>query len=804
MIDLVSELRLAACSLARRPGLSLAAALTLALGLGANFTLFALVGGVLLRPLPLPEPERLVRLFQAYPQRSEQFGAASRLDAEDWAKAPGVQSLGLYSTFPQSLILATGAEPRGATTAYVSGSFFPTLGIKPERGRILTPADEAGDALTIVVSHGFWERELGADPAAVGRSLTLSGKPFVVAGVLPASFRFPNREVEVWAPLALIPPDDIPRLRFVRWLSVVARLAPGATVADVQQQTSAIAARLREDYPEGRAEAEAVHAVPLREQLVGEVRPVLIALLAAVVLVLLVACANVANLLLARGLSRRRSLAVQSALGGSRGRLARSLLLESLLIGLGGGVLGLLAAAWGVDGLHLLPDSVLPRSAEVQIDASVLGFAVVASLATGVLLGLAPALRLTRPRELAGLPGEGSLLGGARAQKGLRRTLVVAEVALTLALLVGSGLLLKSLWRLISVDPGFSPHHILAVSLTAPTYRYPESGEIASHYSALLGRLASVPAVESVGSIKQLTLREDGERMGFTLQPPSAGGTEAINARLLQVSPDLFATLGVPLLAGRQLAASDDGRSVPVVLVNEALARRHFAGLSAVGQRLYLGERSAEVVGVVGDIRHSGLAEEAPAMVYIPQAQNQRRIFTFVLRTAGEPLSLASAVRQAIHEVDPQQPITRIESLEGVIADTVSSRRLFGTLFAAFALLATVLAAVGVYAMVAFGVVQRTREIGLRMAIGARRRLVLAQLLREGLGPVTLGCVLGLGLALLAGRWLQGLLFEVSPLDPAVLAVVPLLLFAVALVACWFPARRAAALDPVVALRHEG
>ncbi len=800
----LQDLRYSLRALLARPGFTALVVGILALGLGANVTVFSVVQGVLLRPLAMQEPERLVRLFQSFPAQGLERLTVSRPDAEDWAAASHeLSALGLYSTLPSGLVLLAD-PPAQVSTAYVSGSFFPTVGTAAARGRTLTPEDERGNDRVVVLSDRSWHRRFGADPAVVGSTVTLDGEPFTIAGVMPPAFSFPSAGVEMWAPLSLIPPDSIPRTRRVRWLGSVGRLAPGSTPEKAQAELSGIARGLAESFPDSNAGATVVEVMPLQEHLVGGVQAALTALLAAVGLVLLIACANVANLLLARGLAGQRRLTIAAALGAGRARLVRQLLIESLLLALAGCALGLLAAGWAIDALGALAGELLPRAGEVALDGRAIAFGLGAALVTALLCGLAPALRLTRPALASGLGAKGAAASGSSRLHGV---LVVVEVALALTLMIGAGLVVRSLTRLAEVNPGFDPKGLLAVSFTLPDHRYPDRTSAQPAYHDILERVRSLPGVESAASIKVLPLAQDGERFTFTLdgEPAPAPGAEPW-AEAYPVSTGFFRTLGVPL-AGRDFTPADRTDAPLVAVVSQSLARRYFPGTDPVGRRLRFGERTVEIVGLAGDLKGENLAEEPAPTLYVHQEQIWRVVITLVVRATGDPAQLFRPVQQAIWAVDREQPIAYAATLEQMMSETLAASRFFTLLLAGFAGTALVLAALGIYGVLSFAVERRTREIGVRVAVGARGSQVLGLVIGRGMALVVPGLVAGSAAAFallrLAAPRLSPHLYGVGVTDPLTFAAVPALLALVALLACYLPGRRAARIDPVRALRAE-
>lgn len=811
MDSLVQDVRYAVRGLAARPGFSALLVLILTLGLGANVTLFSVLSSVLLKPLPFPESERLVRVYQAYPERQLERGSLSRLNAEDWvATAKTVSGLGLYSTLPSNLILTGREQPTELVTAHVSGGFFATLGARAEAGRVLGAADERGNDRVVVLSHRLFERRFGADPGLVGSTIELNGEPMTVAGVMPPSFRFPSSEIEVWALLSLVPERSIPRLRGVRFMNGVARLAPGATPAAAELELSSVARRLADEFPDSNAGATAVTVKPLLEEMVGGTRPALMALFAAMGLLLLIACTNVASLLLARGLSRQREIAVAQALGASRGRLVRRQMAETAVLALCGAAGALLVASWAGDWIAGWSSSLLPRAEEVGIDGRVWLFAAGAMVVTLLLSGLLPAWRLSGGAEAPlAVVRMGRRLDG-RGQGRLQGALVATQVALALLLLSGAGLALTSLRRLTVVDPGFNPAPVLAVEVDLPDHKYPERGQYLLAYREMLAAVQAVAGVEAAGSIKQLRLGGSTEVFPLTVvgEPPPAPGAEPL-ADFFPVSQGFFTALGVPLLAGRDFAASDGAEAPLVGIVSRSMATKLFGDRDPLGRRLNLGRGTMEIIAVVGDVRHDGLAEDAPGVLYAHQEQIPRRVFTFVARSAsGDPRALAGPVVAAIRAVDSDQAISRVMPLREQVRETLASPRLFSALAALFAGTALLLAACGLYGVVSFLAEERVPEIGLRMAVGAGRADVLRLIVGRGMRWAWVGSAAGLAALGLAARLLAAklpeLLFGVRAFEPATVVAALLVLLLAAGLASYVPARRASRLDPLVALKSEG
>ncbi len=804
----MNDLRYAVRKLRRNVGFALVAVLTLGLGIGATTALFTVVNGVLLRDLPYPDPNRLVLLYSAYPQRGVDRGTVSVPDFRDWSEQTRtVTRMGLYSTSPADLVLLAEDGARELQTAYVSWGFFPTLGVDPLLGRVFRPEDETGDARVVVLSHGFWTRQYAADPSVVGRAITLSDQQFRVVGVMPAGFGFPQTDVEIWAPLTVIPATSIPlQQRGLRVMNAVGRLAPGATPAQAREDLTAIAAALSREYPETNAGREAAGVVPLREAMVGNVRRALLVLFGAVAFVLLIACVNVANLLLARGIGRQREMAVRAAAGAGRARILRMLLAESLVLGLLGAAAGCVLAFWGVDLLLRRSAGVIPRAHEVAPDARVLAFALVTALLTTVAFGLFPAIATARSDPARNLKEGGGDRGATRLRA--RGGLVAAEVAIAIVLLVGAGLLLRSFWSLRNVDPGFRAEGALAVTLVIPSSRYLERERYLAAHDQILERLRAIPGVEAVGSIRNLPMRGAGESVPWeVVGEPAVPLGQRPAADLLQVTPDLFRALGVPLLRGRSVAVTDAPAGAatvsPSLVVNETFAREAFRGADPLGRVIRMYSAEGTIVGVVGDVHQRGLETPPVPTVYVPLQQVPRRGMSFVIRTAGDPLALSAAVHAAVRAVDPRQAISEMTSLEAVTRGAIARPRFFTVLLTGFAALAMALAVVGIYAVLAFAVRQRTREIGIRMALGADRRGTIRLVLRQGMTPVLAGVAAGLLAAAGLTRVMAGILFEIRPLDPGTYGVVALAVTGVALLACWIPGHRATQVHPMEALRYE-
>lgn len=801
---LVQDVRYALRMLWHAPGFTLVAVLTLALGIGATTAIFSVVRGVLLQPLPFAAPERLVRVWQASPAQSLVRGSVSPADFEDWkARQHSFVDLGswFYVEGMTGADLSGDGEPQRLPAAFVSDGFFSTLGVAPQLGRALLPEDHLpGHEPVVVLGHGLWQRRFGGDRAIVGRTLTLDGVPYTVVGVMSPGFTFPSERVDLWMSQSRISESSVPRQRQVRWLNVVARLRAEVSLEAARSELNGLARQLAEEYPATNLQFTGATVVPLHEALTGDVRAGLLVLLGAVGFLLLIACVNVANLLLTRATARERELAVRAALGAGPGRLVRQMLTESLVLALLGGGLGMLLAVWGTELLLSFCVKQLPRLQEVRVDGEVLAFALGVTLFTGVLFGLLPAVRAGSFRLASVLKSGGRGLASASGAR-LRSALVVTEVALAVVLAAGAGLAVRSLMSLLSVEPGFRPQGAVVVSFSASSGERP----LGQYLAEVLERVRAVPGVEVAGTAKNLPLEGSGEPGPVLLAgQPRESAADAPRASFLHVSNGYFRAMGIPLLRGRAFTAQDTGEGPPALMVNEAFVRRFFPGEDAVGRALqWDGEELATIVGVVGDVRQESLAEPAPPLVYIHVLQNARRNINLVVRGQGAPLQLAASVRQAIWSVNPQQTITRITTLEDVVGESVARPRLIAALLGLFALLALVLGAVGIYGVLAYTVGQRQREMGVRLALGARPDEVLRMVLKSGMGLAGTGVALGLGGALVLSRVMSSMLYGVAPHDPLTFVVVAVVLLGVALMACFVPARRAMRVDPAVTLRGE-
>jgi predicted permease len=805
MGDLRQDLVYAVRKLRSSPAFTATAIVTLALGIGANTAIFSVVNSVLFRPLPYPQPGQLYRVWSASPSSDRTKVAVSSPDLADWrAQRQRVEDIGGYwfADGGSGLDLTGQGEPQRLSAAFVTPGFFPTFAVAAARGR-LPREDEmvrGGHDKVVVLSWGFWQRQFGGDPSIVGSSLTLSGDPYDVLGVMPAGFRYPSERVDIFVPYSSIPDHSIPHIRSVRVLDAVARARPGVGEEAVRTELNTITARMAEQYPEDDAYAAAT-VEPLRDAITGPARAGLLVLLGAVAFVLLIACVNVAGLLLARATTRSREIATRMALGADRGRIVRQLLTESLVLAAAGGLAGLGVARLLVGVFLHLAGGQLPRGSEVGIDGTVLLVAAGVSVLTGFLFGLAPALRTSSE-------GRGGLREGGRGSVGgeasrLRDVLVVAEVALAVVLVVGAGLMTRSFVELLHVDPGFRPDHLLAANFTISTERQGE--DYGAFYESVIDKVRSLPGVMSAGAVKDAPFRGMGERWGFT--PPGMvipPGEEGPTAMALHVSDGYFHTIGATVLEGREFTPQDRADAPLVLMVNQALEKRYFPGEKAVGKTLSVGgNNQVPIVGVVADIRQSAMDEPAQPTIYVDNLQNARVKVTLVARTAGDPLALAGPLRQAIWSIDPDQTITSIFTFDDIVSEAVARPRLLTVLLGSFGVLGLILGALGIYGVLAYLVGHRQREIGVRLALGAHPGAVERMVVGRGLLLSSVGVALGLVGAFGLTRYIQGVLFGVAPTDPVTFVGVAVVLVATAALASWAPARRAAAVDPVAALRVE-
>ncbi|MEK6301903.1 MAG: ABC transporter permease [Acidobacteriota bacterium] len=808
METLFQDLRYGARMLLKQPGFTLIAVIALALGIGANTAIFSVVNAVLLTPLPFAEPDRLTIVYETNLQRGSTRSPASYPNFADWRDQN--HAFERMSSYHLADFILTGeGDPALIQGAVVNADLFPLLGVAPILGRSFLPEeDKPGDTGRVVMlSHRLWQTRFNADPNMPGRSLVLDGKHYTVAGVMPAGFQFPigSDPVELWSTAAI--DFEMFAQRGAHYMQVIARLKPDVTLAQAQAEMDGIAGNLEQQYPDENSH-RGVNLVPALESMVGDVRPALLILLGAVGCVLLIGCANVANLLLARATTRHKEMAIRVALGASRWRVVRQLLTESVLLSMTGGALGLLMAMWGTDVLVSLSKNDLPRAGQIGLDGRVLGFTFLVSILTGVIFGLVPALHSSKTELTESLKegGRGSTEGARRNR--LRAVLVVGEVAIAIVLLAGAGLLIQSLRRLQQVDPGFNPRNILTFSIGLPSVKYKPEQQI-DFYRELMVRIGSLPGVRSASAGYPLPMGGDRMRVTFETEgrPIAKGDLPATEIRTIGL--DYFKTLGIPVTNGRDFTERDDKRAPAVVIVNEAFARQFFPGEDPIGKLIKPGITAddehptmREIVGVVGNVKHLRLSAEADPEAYEPHAQLTFDMAVLV-KTDADPHSIAGAVQGELMAMDKDLPAYNFRTLDEYLSASVAQPRFITLLLAVFAGLALLLTAVGLYGVMSYSVNQRTHEIGIRMALGAGRGDVLKLVVGQGMVLTAIGVVVGLGGAFFLTKLLESLLFGVTATDPATFAAIALLLAGVALAACFVPARRAAKVDPMVALRYE-
>ena len=809
--DLAHDVGYALRLLRRAPGFTAVVVATFALGIGANTAVFSVVRSVLLRPLPYPEDERLAVVLMRAPSFNMEDAPSS--PPEYVAYRDQTRSWEHLAAFRErsGTLTGDGHDAERVQVAFTTWNLLPTLRVEPLLGRRFTADDalEGSDGVA-VLSHAFWTSRYGGDPGVIGRTVLLDGIRRTIVGVMPAGFAFPSPDVRMWLPIAFTP-SDLQR-RGDHSYSIVGRLRPGVTLAAAEGELRALVTRLIESGARFH-QWHPVYLRPLRAEIVGDVSRTLWVMLGAVALVLMIACANVASLLLVRSEKRAREMSLRTALGAGRRRLISQLLTESLVMAGAGGLAGLALAYLGVGALRAIAPADLPRLDEISVDATVLAFTMALTVGSGVLFGLAPALRAGRADLQGMLREEGRSATGGRKRIRLRQLLVVSETALAVVLLVAGGLLLQSFRRLTAVDPGFRAERVLTATITLPSVSYPDGADVVGFYEALLQRVGSLPGVSVAGAVGVAPLAgaagpSDVEVEGWVGAPEVPRPTADIQA----VTPGYFAAMRIPLLAGRTFEERDGMDAPLVAVVSEALARDYWPGRSALGGRIRpdgRDERFAQVVGVVPDVRQERLDRPAArGTLYLPHAQtpytwSPARGMTLVVRSAVEPTSLVGAIRREVQALDPSVPLYQVRTMEQVVADATATQRFSMLLQLLFALVALALSAVGLYGMLAFTVARRTAEIAIRMALGARRSDVQGMVLRQGMGIVAIALALGVGGALATGRLLGSLLFSVSPTDPVTYAVVVGVLLGVAMLACWIPARRASGVDPAEALRAE-
>ncbi len=813
MDSVLRDLRYSLRSLARNPGFTAVAIAVLALGIGANTAIFTVVDSVLLRPLTYQDPGRLVKVWG-------QFTGIGIPGDRNWISPPEFKDLErLNRGFSQiaamdgrSLNISAGGTPERVDGAGVSASLFPMLGVTPQVGRLFTHEDEVpGRDRVALISHSLWRTKFGADPGVIGRSVRMNGAECQIVGVLPASFAFPP-EVEIWVPLAFGADDLSPGARGGHYLEVLARIRPELSLEQAKTDAAAMTRTIVEQNPQYPYTKYnySVLLSPLLDEVVGDVRKPLWILMAAVCAVLLIACANVAGLLLARATAREREMAIRVALGAGAATLVRQMLIESLVLGLSSGALGLALGASGLAIFRTMAESSFPRMAAASLDAWAVAFTIGLSLATGLAFGLAPAWQAVRTTIAHDALKEGSRgsTGGARPQQ-LRRGLVAVELAVSLMLLVGAGLLIRSFLRLQEVDPGFRAEGVLTMRLAVPSETYGKPETVRMFYRNVLDRVAKLPGVQAAGGVSELPLSGNGSSGTTTIDttavPPDQRSPEADQRTVL---PGYFESMGIRLIRGRTFDARDTETAAPVAIVDETLANTYWPGEDPVGKRLKQGDLGSKapwltVAGVVAHVRYRTLEALSRTQLYLPHAQNPDRFMSLTLRTTMDPGALANSVQRVVAAVDPDQPLYKIRTMKQLMSDSIARRKLAMMLLAVFAACALLLAAVGLYGVMSYTVTRRTHEIGIRIALGASRWQVVRMILGQSLAITGAGILIGLVGAIGVARAVSNLLFEVQPGDPVTFALVAACLALVALAASYIPARRASGVDPAISLRNE-
>ncbi len=806
------DFRYALRQLAKYPGFSAVAILTLALGVGANTAVFSVIHALLLRPLPYHNADRLVRVYDANRETGELHGVFSPQDVDDLKQSQTVfESFAAFSFFPGNSggTLIDVGEPHYLSTAYVSGDFFSALQLNPELGRTLQPSDDVkGQNAQLVLSYGVWERQFGKDPNIVGRKvtaerLTSNRMTYTIVGVMPPAFDYPSPQVEAWAPLSLETDDMVPHRRGIRWMNVIGRLNSGVSIQQAQNETSLKLKQLETAYPVTNSGWGSSTVVSLRDSIVGNVRPALLILFGAVALVLLIACANIANLLLARGTSRTREIAVRSAFGAERARLVRQLLTESLLLAVLGSAAGLFLGYGMLQVLVAMSAGTIPHADQVSISPVVVGFAVAAAFIVWPIFGLMPAWRSSSVNIVDALKEGARGASCGRQHKGMRELLVIGETALAAMLLVAAGLLLNSLYHLINVDPGFNADRVLRVHLTVPSGLGDKDRQDIRYRDNMLDRVSEVPGVVAVGGSKTVPLNGGGEPYEFDLAPFKERGSIRPGAGVFIVTPGYFEALQIPVRAGRAFSRQDESRRDCQLMVNETLQKKVWASENAVNKILYLGTTPCQVIGVVADVHSEGLANQARDGVYVPERISPRSSLNLFIRTKEDPLRLIPSIREAIWSVDKEQAVSDIATMQQLMQDNIAQATFFTVLLSVFGGLAVLLAAIGAYGVISYSVRERTQEFGIRIALGADRAEVLSLVIRQAMTLAGIGLAVGLVAALASTRALSSLLFGVKPLDVPTFAAAAIVLMVVALLAAYLPARSATKVDPLVALRYE-
>jgi putative ABC transport system permease protein len=807
---MIQDLRFGLRMLLKNPAFTSIAVLTMALGIGANTAIFSVVNAVLLHPLPFPESERLVRIYGHFLATSQENMRASVLELTDYQQqTQSFEQIAGYDDFSANLT-PPGGEPERVEASLVTPELFSIMKVPPQAGRVFFSEEaQNGHDDVVVISDELWRRRFGADPVVVGRTVLLNGRNHTIIGIMPPGFEFPLRTA-LWKPLWFPADQYDQQRRGNRGIEVIGRLKPGISLSTAQAELDNLAAQLTSQYPRNyESRGWKIGVVALLDDYVGNARQALLILLGAVTFVMLIACANVANLSLSRAMARRQELAVRMALGAGRWRVVRQLLTESMLLSLLGGTAGLMLAGWGAGFLLRFAPPDLPRIAEVKVEGVVLSFTLVISLLSGIVFGLIPALSASNPDLNETLKDAGRSMSGGASRQRMRNILVVSEIALALVLLVGAGLLLKSFWRLQRVDPGFNPQNVLTMRMMLPYETYAKPAQRGAFYKSVLERISSTPGVESASASSRLALTQATTSGTVSGENSAVGpGDLPVEAEWRWITPDYFRAMGITLLAGRDFGAADAEGSPPVVIVDESFANRFYPNGDALGKRIKRGKLDSTrpwmtIVGIVRHVQSRRLEDPSGVQVYFPFYQDPTAFnMSLAIRTSvSDPLSLSGTVREVIQSLDNNQPVYDVLTLSRIVGNSVGQRRFAMLLMGIFAMVALVLAAVGIYGMMSYSVAQRRHEIGIRMALGAQRLDVQKMVINEGIRLALAGLTIGLAGAFGLARLLGALLFEISATDPITYAEIAVLLVSVTLLASYFPARRATRVDPMIALR---
>ena len=809
MTELRQDANYAVRMMARNPGFSIVVILALALGIGANTAIFSVIDAVLLRPLPYPDPDRLVMIYGNFegiglPKNQNWISAPEFVDIRD--RNQSFSHVAAYAG--GSFNVMAGTVPERIDGAVVTADFFSTLGVQPHMGRLFRSGDDQpGNDNVVIISHGLWQRRFGTDPGLLQRSITVNGRPHTVVGVAPSGFQYPE-EAEIWTPLAFS--ADALKNRGSHGYRMMARIKPEFSLGQARADSQTVTNRIIEsnrDYPYDKFQFRLILS-PILEEMVGDLRTALWIIMGAVGFVLLIACANVANLMLARAGVREREIAIRTALGAGRWRLVRQLLTESTLLALLGAALGLLLANWSLGILIRIGSVSFPRIAAAQLDLRVLGFTLLVAIATGVAFGIAPALQASRVHPDALKEGGRGMTVGSGARQ-LRRLLVAGEIALSLILLVGAGLLLKSFYRLRQIDPGFQPEGVLTFRLSLPQASYPEPSQVRNFYLEIMRRLEVLPGVIAAGAVSALPLSGAGSSGTTTVESRAVAPENATpEADWRVVIPGYFQALGIKLLRGRTFDERDTDMAAPVAIIDETMAHTYWPQEDAIGKRLKLGGQQSTnpwmmIVGIVKHVRYASLEKPSRVQVYFPHAQRPSRGMSIAMRISMEPGTLVKAVQGEVSRMDSNQPAYLIQTMDELLADSVAQRKFSMLLLAVLAGVALFLAGIGIYGVVSYAVTQRTHEMGIRIALGASRASVLRLVLGQSMLVAAIGVGVGVIGSLALLRFMSTLLFNVQPRDPWTFTAVPLFLAAVAFIASYIPARRATKVDPMIVLRYE-